>query len=49
MSQPMKIRADYFADPEALARYYDNIEREILSPNSFFNYLRALLLPTRND
>jgi acetyltransferase-like isoleucine patch superfamily enzyme len=49
MSRPMKIRADYFADPVALAKYYDNIEREILSPNGFFNYLRALVFPNRND
>lgn len=42
-------RADYFADPEGLLRYYDAIERRILAPNGFWNWLRILLWPTRRD
>jgi len=48
-NEPMVTRADYFADPVALDKYYDNIERDILGKNSLFNYLRALLFPTRKD
>jgi acetyltransferase-like isoleucine patch superfamily enzyme len=47
--QGFRTRADFFADPEGLERYFDSIEKEILSKNGFFNYLRALLFPTRGD
>ena len=49
MDKPLTKRADYFSDPVALAKYYDHIEREILQPNGFFNYLRVLMWPTRKD
>jgi acetyltransferase-like isoleucine patch superfamily enzyme len=42
-------RADYFADPEGLARYIDAVERDVLSKNGFFNWLRSLLWPNRRD
>jgi len=42
-------RADYFADPEALERYFDGVDRELLGRNSFFNWVRAGLFPTRGD
>jgi len=45
----MRTRADYFADPESLARYFDEIERGLLGKNSFFNWLRALFFPTTRD
>ena len=44
-----KTRADYFADPEALERFFDLVERELLGENSFFNWLRALVFPKRKD
>jgi serine acetyltransferase len=47
--QGFKTRADYFADPDSLERYYDGIERVLLGKNSVFNWLRALLFPTRRD
>jgi hypothetical protein len=42
-------RADYFADPETLVRYIDAIEREVLSSNGFFNWLRTLVWPNDRD
>ena len=44
-----RTRADYFANPEALARYFDQVERDMLGGNGFFNWLRALLFPTTRD
>jgi acetyltransferase-like isoleucine patch superfamily enzyme len=42
-------RADYFADPEGLRRYYDTIERQVLTSNGFFNWLRILVKPGMQD
>ena len=47
--QGFKTRADYFADPESLQRFFDSVERDLLGKNSFFNWLRALILPTTRD
>jgi hypothetical protein len=47
--QGFVTRADYLADPEALARYIDSIERKILGPNGFFNWLRILVWPNSSD
>jgi acetyltransferase-like isoleucine patch superfamily enzyme len=47
--QGFKTRAEYYADPEALARYYDSIERMVLKPNGFFNWLRTLVWPNSRD
>lgn len=44
-----KTRADYFADPEALDRFFDSVERDLLSSNGFFNWLRAVFFPTTRD
>jgi NDP-sugar pyrophosphorylase family protein len=44
-----RTRADYFAEPEKLAVYFDEIERNILGENTLFNWLRALLFPTTRD
>ena len=44
-----KTRADYFAEPEKLAAYFDGIERNLLGSNGFINWLRALLFPTTRD
>lgn len=44
-----RTRADYFANPETLARYFDHIERDLLGKNGFFNWLRALFFPTTRD
>ncbi|MCZ6830541.1 MAG: acyltransferase [Gammaproteobacteria bacterium] len=47
--QGFKTRADYFADPDSLERYYDGSERDWWGKNSVINWLRALLFPTRRD
>ena len=44
-----RTRADYFADPVALERFFDSIERELLGKNGFFNWLRAVFFPTPRD
>ena len=45
----MITRADYFANPEELEKFFDAIERDILGDNGFFNWLRALFFPTTRD
>lgn len=47
--QGFVTRAQYFADPEALQRYIDSVERKILTPNGFFNWLRTLVWPNSSD
>ena len=47
--QGFKTREDYFGDPEKLARFFDAVERDLLGQNSFWNWLRALVLPRRSD
>lgn len=42
-------RADYFADPEGLQRFYDDIDHMVLKDNGFLNWLRILVHPTRSD
>ncbi len=48
-SRPMKTRCDYFADPEALARFFDGVDKMVLRENGFFNWLRCLIWPRRGD
>lgn len=47
--QGFKTRADYFADPVKLQRFFDSVERDLLSSNSFLNWLRAVFFPSRRD
>ena len=42
-------RADYFANPDALLRYYDAVERKVLAPNGLLRWLRMLVWPTARD
>lgn len=42
-------RDEYFADPEALERFFDGVDRMVLEKNGFWNWLRALLWPSRRD
>lgn len=44
-----RTRADYFADPVKLERFFDSVERDLLSENSLLNWLRALLFPSQRD
>lgn len=47
--QSFVTRADFFADPGALAKEYDGLDRLVLSENGFFNWLRTLVWPKRGD
>lgn len=48
-ARKMKTRADYFAEPEQLQRFFDSVDREVLAGNRFFNWLRTVLLPGNRD
>ncbi len=41
----MVTRMDYFADPAALERYFDGLERELLQGNSLWRWLWGLVYP----
>ena len=45
----LKTRADYFADPVKLARFFDAVERDLLGKNGFLNWLRAVFFPGPRD
>ncbi len=45
----MKTRADYFADPVKLERFFDAVEQDLLGKNGFFNWLRAVFFPGPRD
>ncbi|MDJ0879312.1 MAG: acyltransferase [Halieaceae bacterium] len=47
--QGFKTRADYFADPVALQRFFDSVERDLLAENRFWNWVRALFFPGPRD
>lgn len=44
-----RTRADFFADPERLAEFFDGVDRMVLRENGFFNWLRTGLWPRRGD
>ncbi len=44
-----RTRADFFKDPESLNTWYDKIDYMVLKENGLFNWLRALIKPTRKD
>ena len=46
---PFRTRADYFADPEALARQVDGLNRAFLKDNTTVGWLRSRFFPTRKD
>ena len=45
LERGFKTRMDYFADPEGLQLFFDQIEREVLADNSFWGWLRSLVRP----
>ncbi len=47
--QKMRTRADFFSDPVGLAKWYDKIDYMVLKDNGFWNWVRALIKPTRRD
>ncbi|CAA0084267.1 Putative acetyltransferase [BD1-7 clade bacterium] len=44
-----RTRNDFYKDPEGLNTWYDKIDYMVLKDNGLFNWLRALIRPTRND
>jgi len=42
-------RAQFFAEPEKLFRGFDQTDKELLRQNSFFQWLRYLLFPSKED
>lgn len=42
-------RADYFAEPEQLERFFDAVDREVLAGNNFINWLRTCFVPNDRD
>ncbi|MBI1212314.1 MAG: hypothetical protein GC190_12685 [Alphaproteobacteria bacterium] len=46
---PFRTRADYFADPAALAAQMDGLDRAFLGKNTTLGWLRSLISPTRDD
>lgn len=48
-NRPLKTRATLFADPAALAREVDNIDRYVLHNNTLFGWLKTLLFPRAGD
>lgn len=49
MTQPMRTRADFFADPVGLEVFFDGVDRSVLSNNRFLKWLRTRLFPTTDD
>ncbi len=49
MEREMIRRADYFANPAELEIFFDRVDKMVLGQNGFFNWLRALVWPTRRD
>lgn len=43
--RPMRTRMDYFSDPEGLARFFDQVDRQVLAGNSLTRWLLSILNP----
>jgi acetyltransferase-like isoleucine patch superfamily enzyme len=47
--RPVKTRAQWLADPAALAAQFDQIDRHLMKDNTWTGWLRSLLFPQRGD
>lgn len=45
----MRTRADWYADPQALAEQFDIIDRHLMKDNTWSGWLRATLFPKQGD
>jgi acetyltransferase-like isoleucine patch superfamily enzyme len=45
----LTTRMDYFADPESMAKFFDLVDREVLSGNTFTRWLLSVVRPTYRD
>lgn len=48
-SEPIKTRADWYAEPKKLAAEFRKIDRENMAGNTWLGWLRASLFPKRGD
>jgi len=48
-SQPLKTRADWLADPQKLARQFEEIDRSFMRNNSWHGWIRSLIYPRKGD
>jgi acetyltransferase-like isoleucine patch superfamily enzyme len=48
-TQPMRTRADFFADPVTLAGTIEKLDRAFLKNNSTLGWLRSIWFPSRRD
>ncbi len=47
--RPIKTRAEWLADPGALADQFDQIDRHLMKDNTWFGWLKSLIRPRRGD
>jgi acetyltransferase-like isoleucine patch superfamily enzyme len=47
--EPLKTRADWFADPKTLARQFEEIDRSFMRHNTWHGWIRSLLYPRKGD
>jgi acetyltransferase-like isoleucine patch superfamily enzyme len=47
--RPIKTRAEWLADPGALAAQFDQIDRHLMRHNSWTGWLRSLVRPRKGD
>ena len=45
----MITRKDFFADPVGQQQYFNRVDKTVLAKNTLFNWLRALLFPSKED
>ncbi|MEH6567608.1 MAG: acyltransferase [Halioglobus sp.] len=45
-SREFITRMEYFADPAGMARFFDAIDREVLTGNTFWRWLLSVVRPT---
>ena len=43
---PRRTRADLYQDPHATADFYDAVDREVLSENTFFRWFWSCIYPS---
>ena len=48
-SKARRTRMDFFSDPETLAVFFERVDHERLSSNSFLHWLRTLVFPSVRD
>lgn len=42
-------RADFYKEPEALAKFYDGVDRMVLQNNSYLTWIRSIFAPKSTD